>query len=123
MTSLYVLFQVAQSDYVLEAADVLLMESFSGVTQVPGAPAHVLGIIQLRGRVLPVIDLRARFGMEPARPTWTPGWWWCSAKVGRWPCWPIARARFYGSIPPSSGWRPRWAPIRAGIRQVGRPRR
>jgi purine-binding chemotaxis protein CheW len=69
MTSLYVLFQVAQSDYVLDAADVLLMESFSGATQVPGAPANVIGIIQIRGRVLPVIDLRARFGVEPRPPS------------------------------------------------------
>jgi purine-binding chemotaxis protein CheW len=69
MTSLYVLFQVAQSHYVLDAADVLLMESFTGATQVPGSPAHVVGIIQLRGRVLPVIDLRTRFGMEARTPS------------------------------------------------------
>jgi purine-binding chemotaxis protein CheW len=69
MTSLYVLFQVAQAHYVLDAADVLLMESFTGATQVPGSPAHVVGIIQLRGRVLPVIDLRTRFGMEPRTPS------------------------------------------------------
>jgi purine-binding chemotaxis protein CheW len=69
MSSLYVLFQVAQSHYVLDAADVLLMESFTGATQVPGSPAHVVGIIQLRGRVLPVIDLRTRFGMEPRTPS------------------------------------------------------
>ena len=46
MTSLYVLFKVAQSDYVLDAADVLLMESFTGATQVPGSPAHLVGIVQ-----------------------------------------------------------------------------
>jgi purine-binding chemotaxis protein CheW len=69
MTSLYVLFKVAQSEYVLQAEDVLLMESFTGATQVPGSPSHLAGIIQIRGRVLPVIDLRVRFGMEPQPPT------------------------------------------------------
>lgn len=69
MTALYVLFQVARSEFVLEAASVLLMESFTGATQVPGGPPHLAGIIQIRGRVVPVIDLRARFGIEPAPPT------------------------------------------------------
>ena len=69
MSALYVLFKVAQSEYVLDAADVLLMESFTGATQVPGGPPHLAGIIQIRGRVLPVIDLRARFGMQPQAPT------------------------------------------------------
>jgi purine-binding chemotaxis protein CheW len=69
MTSLYVLFQVARSHYVLDAADVLLMESFTGATEVPGSPPHVVGIIQLRGRVVPVIDLRTRFGIEPQAPS------------------------------------------------------
>ena len=69
MTSLYVLFTVAQSHYVLDAADVLMMESFTGATQVPGSPAHLAGIVQIRGKVLPVIDLRVRFGMDPQPPT------------------------------------------------------
>ena len=38
MSELHVLFKVAGAEYVLPAADVLQMESFTGATQVPGAP-------------------------------------------------------------------------------------
>lgn len=68
MSALHVLFKVAGSEYVLPAADVLQMESFSGATRVPGAPPFVAGLVQIRGRVVPVVDLRARFGLPEAAP-------------------------------------------------------
>lgn len=66
MSELNVVFRVADGEYALPAAAVLHMETFQGATPVPGAPPHVLGIVQVRGRVIPVIDLRRRFGL-PAR--------------------------------------------------------
>ena len=66
---LYVLFKVDGTDYALPADAVLQMESFTGATSVPGAPSFVAGIIQLRGRVVPVVDLRARFGLAPKELT------------------------------------------------------
>ena len=68
MNVLHVVFKVAGAEYVLPAAEVFQMESFTGATPVPGSPPHVLGIVQLRGRVIPVIDLRARFGLPPHEP-------------------------------------------------------
>jgi purine-binding chemotaxis protein CheW len=68
MSVLHVLFKVAGAEYALPAADVLHLESFISATKVPGAPAHVIGILQVRGRVVPVIDLRLRFGL-PAQDT------------------------------------------------------
>ena len=65
MTVLHVVFKVAGAEYVLPAADVLQMESFSGATPVPGAASHVAGLVQVRGRVIPVVDARARFGLPP----------------------------------------------------------
>ncbi|MDB4941283.1 MAG: putative chemotaxis protein CheW [Labilithrix sp.] len=65
---LFVLFKVDEADYALPAAVVLQMESYTGATAVPGAPAFVAGIVQLRGRVVPVVDLRLRFGLPPAVP-------------------------------------------------------
>ncbi len=62
---LHVTFQVGGAEYVLPASDVTQMETFSGATLVPGAPAHVAGLVQLRGQVIPVVDLRARFGLPP----------------------------------------------------------
>jgi purine-binding chemotaxis protein CheW len=69
MSVLHVLFRVGEADYVLPAADVVQMESFSGATEVPGCAPHVAGLVQIRGRVIPVIDLRKRFGLPPVERT------------------------------------------------------
>ena len=69
MSVLHVLFRVGESDYVVAAADVIQMESFNGATEVPGCAAHVAGLVQIRGRVIPVIDLRVRFGLPPVDRT------------------------------------------------------
>ena len=69
MSALHVLFRVGETDYVLPAADVIQMESFNGATEVPGCAAHVAGLVQIRGRVIPVIDLRVRFGLPPLERT------------------------------------------------------
>jgi purine-binding chemotaxis protein CheW len=65
MSGLHVLFTVANGQYVIPADDVLHMESYTGATPVPGAPPYVAGLIQVRGRVLPVVNVRARFGLPP----------------------------------------------------------
>jgi len=36
----------------------------AGITPVPGAPCHVRGVINLRGRIIPVVDLRKRLGLD-----------------------------------------------------------
>ena len=69
MSVLHVVFRVGTAEYVLPAADVLQMESFTGATPVPGSPPYVAGLVQVRGRVLPVIDTRARFGLPPIERT------------------------------------------------------
>lgn len=69
MSALHVVFKVAGAEYAIPASEVLQMESFTGATPVPGAPAHVAGLVQVRGRVLPVVDARARFGLPPVEPT------------------------------------------------------
>jgi purine-binding chemotaxis protein CheW len=67
-TTLHVVFRVAGCEYMLPSETVLQMESFSGATHIPGAPAFVAGIVQIRGRVVPVVDLRVRFGETPGEP-------------------------------------------------------
>ncbi|HEX5659915.1 MAG TPA: chemotaxis protein CheW [Polyangiales bacterium] len=69
MTVLHVVFRVGDGEYVLPASEVLHMESFTGATTVPGAAAHVAGLVQVRGRVVPVVDLRMRFGLPRVTPT------------------------------------------------------
>ena len=63
MSALHVVFKVGNADYALAAADVLQMESFTSATPVPGAAAHVAGLVQVRGKVIPVVDARKRFGL------------------------------------------------------------
>lgn len=69
MSELHVLCKVNDTEYVLPAADVLQMESFAGATKVPGAATAVAGLVQIRGRVVPVVDLRVVFGLAPVTPT------------------------------------------------------
>ena len=69
MTELHILFRVGETEYVLPVTEVLQMESFSGATRVPGTPLFVAGLVHVRGKVLPVIDLRARFGLAKVEPT------------------------------------------------------
>lgn len=66
MSGLYVLFKVADGEYALPASDVLHMESYAGATRVPGSPEYVAGLMQVRRRVIPVVDLRRRFGLDGA---------------------------------------------------------
>jgi purine-binding chemotaxis protein CheW len=66
---LHVVFRVGDADYVVPASDVVQMESFDGATRVPGAAPFVAGLVQVRGRVVPVVDLRTRFGAPPAERT------------------------------------------------------
>ena len=67
--SLYVLFLLDGVTYALTASDVIQMESYAGATPVPGTQPYVAGIMQLRGRVVPVVDVRARFGLPAAERT------------------------------------------------------
>ena len=63
MRALHVLFRVGEADYAIAAADVLHLESYEKATPIPGAPAFVAGLVQTRSRLVPVVDLRTRFGL------------------------------------------------------------
>jgi purine-binding chemotaxis protein CheW len=67
MAELHVTFRVGTADYAIPASQVLHLESFESATPIPGTPDYVAGLVQVRGRLIPVIDLRARFGL-PAIP-------------------------------------------------------
>jgi purine-binding chemotaxis protein CheW len=69
VSELHVLCKIADVEYVVPADDVLQMESFSGATKVPGAAAQVAGLVQIRGRVVPVLDMRIVFGLPTVTAT------------------------------------------------------
>ncbi len=64
----YVVFHLADEEYGLPVAAVNSIIRFEEATPVPRAPHSVLGVINLRGRVIPVVDLHMRFKGIPFKP-------------------------------------------------------
>ncbi len=60
----YLTFALANEEYGLEILKVREIFGYMDITAVPQTPHYVKGVINLRGQVIPVIDLRAKFGME-----------------------------------------------------------
>jgi purine-binding chemotaxis protein CheW len=60
----YLTFVLGAEEYGLEILKVREIIGYMEITAVPQTPHYVKGVINLRGQVIPVIDLRANFGME-----------------------------------------------------------
>ena len=65
----YLTFVLADEEYGLEILRVREIIGYMDITSVPQTPDYVKGVINLRGQVIPVVDLRAKFGMESIEPT------------------------------------------------------
>jgi len=64
-----VTFQLENETYGINVMQVQEILRYTDIAAVPGAPDYVLGIINLRGNVVTVIDTRSRFGLMPAEIT------------------------------------------------------
>lgn len=64
-----VVFDLASEHYGVDISDVREIIRMQNITRVPGATSYVEGIINLRGKVLPVLDLRKRLGLKVADQT------------------------------------------------------
>jgi purine-binding chemotaxis protein CheW len=60
----YLTFFLADEEYGVSILDVQEVRVWDGVTSIPNAPAYVKGVLDLRGVIVPIIDLRMRFNME-----------------------------------------------------------
>ena len=60
----YLTFALGPEEYGLEILKVREIIGYMEITAVPQTPHEVKGVINLRGQVIPVVDLRAKFGME-----------------------------------------------------------
>ena len=65
----FLTFFLRGEEYGLEILKVQEIIGIMPVTPVPRTPDHIVGIINLRGKVIPIVDLRLRFGMEPLAHT------------------------------------------------------
>lgn len=63
LSNQYLTFFLAGEEYGVGILDVQEVKAWEGVTQIPNAPAHVKGVLDLRGTIVPIVDLRTRFGL------------------------------------------------------------
>jgi purine-binding chemotaxis protein CheW len=61
----YLTFALGESAYALPILRVREIIGIGDITPVPRMPVHVRGVLNLRGKVIPVIDLRRRLGLDP----------------------------------------------------------
>lgn len=65
----YLTFALGDEEYGLEILKVREIIGLMEITRVPRMPSYIRGVINLRGKVIPVIDLRRKFSMEEAEDT------------------------------------------------------
>lgn len=62
----YLVFHLGEEEFAIQVQKVREIMGVQDITQVPQTPPHVKGVINLRGKVIPVVDLRLKFSM-PAK--------------------------------------------------------
>lgn len=68
----YLLFHLAGEDYAVAILQVKEIIEYGAVTKVPQTPPFLRGVMNLRGSVVPVVDLARKFGLAPTPVTkWT----------------------------------------------------
>jgi purine-binding chemotaxis protein CheW len=60
----YLTFMLAGEEYGLDILSVQEIKGWDSVTSIPNTPAYIKGVFNLRGTIVPIIDLRERFGLE-----------------------------------------------------------
>ncbi len=59
----FITFTLGAEEYGIDIMVVREIKGWTDTTMIPNAPAHVRGVVNLRGVIVPIFDLRARFGM------------------------------------------------------------
>ena len=65
----YLIFHLGMEEFGTEVLKVREIMGLQDITTVPQVPAYVKGVINLRGKVIPVVDLRLKFGLPPEEYT------------------------------------------------------
>lgn len=62
-------FRIGDQEFCVNIMSVREIRGWTPATPMPHAPSYVMGVINLRGAVLPIVDLSSRLGMKPAVPS------------------------------------------------------
>lgn len=65
----FLTFKLYQEEYGIDILQIKEIIGLMSITAVPHTPNYLRGVINLRGKVIPVVDLRCRFGMSSTEPT------------------------------------------------------
>jgi purine-binding chemotaxis protein CheW len=65
----YLVFQLDSEEFGIQVLKVREIMGIQNITAVPQTPSYVKGVINLRGKVIPVVDLRLKFGLQEAEYT------------------------------------------------------
>ncbi|MEN2776592.1 chemotaxis protein CheW [Acetivibrio clariflavus] len=65
----YVVFLLDKENYGIEIHSVTTIEKMLPYARVPKTPDYIKGVINLRGEIVPIMDIRTRFGMEAREET------------------------------------------------------
>jgi purine-binding chemotaxis protein CheW len=68
-TRQYLTFSIGDEEFALDVSHVREILEFTTVTQVPKTPDYMRGVINLRGSVVPVLDMRLKFGLSEIKKT------------------------------------------------------
>lgn len=68
-TALYLTFKLDEEVFSIDVSQVREVLDLSTITKVPKAPDFMRGVINVRGNVVPVVDMRMKFGMTPIEKT------------------------------------------------------
>jgi purine-binding chemotaxis protein CheW len=68
-TQQFITFTLGAEEYGVDIMQVREIKGWTEATALPKSPPHVRGVVNLRGVIVPILDLRARFGMGRTAPT------------------------------------------------------
>lgn len=64
----FVVFQIDRQEFGVDIHKVSIIEKYMNITRVPTTPEYIKGVVNLRGEIIPVMDLRVKFGLQPREP-------------------------------------------------------
>ena len=65
----YLTFNLAEEYYGVDILKVQEIKGYTTVTRIPNTPDYLKGVLNLRGTIVPIVDLRMKFGMGTTEPT------------------------------------------------------